>query len=324
MSAGTAYTKRYGGGFINLPTTTTPIDSAFLNAVEAALREIYAVPPSADGQVMQWDNASTRIGPALLLNKNVDPAAAIAYSKLALGTSIVNADIAGAAAIAYSKLSLANQVVNADIAAGAAIAASKLAAYPTDVTKALKGDGTWAKVPTVTYALTSNAPASPGDGDIWIAVDSLTLATYQWMFRWNNGSSNTDKWEFVGGPPQRTFLSTSENVASAAYVDLATVVSLTNARAGVYDIYHGADSTTDGGTGTDSIWGAIKLGAAATADAESWINAGKAAAPATMSRTLYGYALAASTVLKQQYKSSNATARAISKRWIALTPVRVS
>lgn len=40
----------------------------------------------------------------LIVNADVNAAAAIAYSKLNLSTSIVNADIAGAAAIAYSKL----------------------------------------------------------------------------------------------------------------------------------------------------------------------------------------------------------------------------
>lgn len=83
---------------------------------------------------------------ALLLDANVDPSAAIAYSKLALAASIVNADIASGAAIAYSKLALTGailnadlagsiaysklvltgSVVNADIASGAAIAYSKL------------------------------------------------------------------------------------------------------------------------------------------------------------------------------------------------------
>jgi hypothetical protein len=63
---------------------------------------------------------------ALLTNSNIDPAAAIAYSKLALAASIVNADISGSAAIAYSKLNLATSILNSDISASAAIAYSKL------------------------------------------------------------------------------------------------------------------------------------------------------------------------------------------------------
>ena len=48
--------------------------------------------------------SGTALGFGLLVNNNVDAAAAIAYSKLNLATSIVNADVAAAAAIAASKL----------------------------------------------------------------------------------------------------------------------------------------------------------------------------------------------------------------------------
>lgn len=64
----------------------------------------------------------------LIVNADVNAAAAIAYSKLNLATSIVNADIAAAAAIAYSKLNLSSSIVNADISASAGIDLSKLAA----------------------------------------------------------------------------------------------------------------------------------------------------------------------------------------------------
>ena len=118
MSAGTAYTKRYAGGFADLPSQTSAIDSTFLNAVEVALLQLIGSAPSADAQVMQWDNANTRFGPALLLNKNIDPSAAIAKSKLDFtgGNGIVNADVAAGAAIARSKLDFAAGLVNADIA----------------------------------------------------------------------------------------------------------------------------------------------------------------------------------------------------------------
>jgi hypothetical protein len=54
-------------------------------------------------------------------------AGSIAYSKLSLSGSIVNADISASAAIAYSKLSLTGSLVNADVSVSAAIAYSKLA-----------------------------------------------------------------------------------------------------------------------------------------------------------------------------------------------------
>lgn len=61
-----------------------------------------------------------------IVNADIDAAAAIAYSKLALTGGIVNADINASAAIAYSKLSLTNGIVNADVNTAAAIAYSKL------------------------------------------------------------------------------------------------------------------------------------------------------------------------------------------------------
>lgn len=62
-----------------------------------------------------------------IVNADVSASAAIAYSKLNLAGSIANADVASGAAIAYSKLNLTGNVVNADINASAAIAYSKLA-----------------------------------------------------------------------------------------------------------------------------------------------------------------------------------------------------
>lgn len=61
-----------------------------------------------------------------VVNADVSASAAIAYSKLNLASSIANADVSPTAAIAYSKLNITGSVVNADIATGAAIAYSKL------------------------------------------------------------------------------------------------------------------------------------------------------------------------------------------------------
>ena len=71
--------------------------------------------------------ASGPITSSTIVNSDVNAAAAIAYSKLALTNSIVNADINSTAGIVYSKLNLSNSIQNADINSGAAIAYSKLA-----------------------------------------------------------------------------------------------------------------------------------------------------------------------------------------------------
>lgn len=67
----------------------TPITTLALGAADTVLRM------NAGGTAYEY---------AKLSNANIDAAAAIAYSKLNLSTSIVNGDIAAAAAIAYSKL----------------------------------------------------------------------------------------------------------------------------------------------------------------------------------------------------------------------------
>ena len=230
MSAGSAYTQRYAGGFLNRPTTSTPVDSTFLNAVETALAQLLGVAPSADGQVAQWDYANTRFGPALLLNKNVDPAAAIAYSKLNLAGGIVNADVNAAAAIAYSKLSLANQIKDADIASAAAIAISKLAGYPTDATKFARGDGTWA-APAMVQLYDSTlgvATASFDVSSISGAYNHLRLhllirgdtaaANTRFQMRFNNDTAGNYDWQRMflaaAGPPggQESFAATSLEV----------------------------------------------------------------------------------------------------------------
>lgn len=69
---------------------------------------------------------SNEILDGTIVNADINAAAAIAYSKLALTNSIVNADINATAAIAYSKLNLVGSIINTDVNAAAAIAYSKL------------------------------------------------------------------------------------------------------------------------------------------------------------------------------------------------------
>jgi hypothetical protein len=62
-----------------------------------------------------------------IVNADVSTSAAIAYSKLNLAGTITNSDVSTSAAIAYSKLNLTGNILNADINASAAIAYTKLA-----------------------------------------------------------------------------------------------------------------------------------------------------------------------------------------------------
>jgi hypothetical protein len=82
------------------------------------------------GDVTSVGNA-TAIASNVIVNADINSAAAIAYSKLALSSSIVNADISTSAAVVYSKLALSNSIVNADINSAAAIVDTKLATIAT-------------------------------------------------------------------------------------------------------------------------------------------------------------------------------------------------
>src|SRR5215471_12630317 len=99
-----AYPKRYPGGFVDLPAQTTDIDSQFLNNVETSLLRLDAIDPSLDGLLYQWVQATGKYGAALLMDKNVDPAAAIAWSKINTTGQIKDADVAASAAIGASKV----------------------------------------------------------------------------------------------------------------------------------------------------------------------------------------------------------------------------
>ena len=97
----------------------------------------YPNPQIRAGVIVNADvNAAAAIAYSKLLltnsivNADVNTAAAIAWGKINSALAIINADVALAAGIVYSKLNLTNSIVNADIAAGAAIALSKLAVDP--------------------------------------------------------------------------------------------------------------------------------------------------------------------------------------------------
>jgi hypothetical protein len=122
-----SYAQRWAGGFAD-NNGAKPADAQFLNAVETALLGLLGAAPT-DGQVSVYDNALGRFKTLLLTNAHIDPAAAIAKSKLA-ALALVDADVSAGAAIAASKLA-------------GNIPASKLASYPASSTSFLRGDGTW-------------------------------------------------------------------------------------------------------------------------------------------------------------------------------------
>lgn len=91
-----------------------------------------------------------------ITNSQVDAAAAIAYSKLNLATSIVNADVNASAAIAWTKLSktgssLADLTTRSasDLSSGT-VAEARLGSGTGSANKVLRGNSTWGDAPGIT------------------------------------------------------------------------------------------------------------------------------------------------------------------------------
>lgn len=178
-----AYSPFYSGGYVDGSSGGTPISAAALNNTENGLVAAAAIadaaipapasPSTSDG--LTWTGTAWTNGK--LANANVDPAAAIAYSKLNLAGGIVNTDISGSAAIA----------------------ASKIAGYPSDVTKALLGNGTWASLSgATTYrkvtTQTVNTTVSATDllnGEITLAAGVLGTTGVARFTAWGDGLQNS-------------------------------------------------------------------------------------------------------------------------------------
>lgn len=184
--------------------------------------------------------------------------------------------------------------------------------------------GLAATYPTIGTAL----PGSPVDGQEFILTDSLTAPTYAWTFKYVAGISDANKWVFIGGSPAVSETSTDSTVGSATYVDpTSTVVSITVPRAGVYIIDYGYTVTGLNTADTFQWYGSPKIGAAATldADAAGWFlgtssgNAGGGSPSRWQRKTL-----AASDLIKMQYRGNGATSKTLDSQFLKITPVRIA
>lgn len=193
---------------------------------------------------------------ALLVNANIDAAAAIAYSKLALTGSIVNADISASAAIDFSKLAALSSanilvgsvgnvatstavtgditisnvgvtaigsgvIVNADINASAAIAFSKLASLTS--ANILVGSG--GNVATAA-AVTGDVSLSNAGVTALVATTNATLTTLSAAAGVDVHGTNTNddaSAGYVGEYIEGLVASPTNFSASATVQDLTTV-----------------------------------------------------------------------------------------------------
>lgn len=172
------------------------------------------------------------------------------------------------------------------------------------------------------YGVSASPPGSPVDGMIWRLPAASGSGVY-WFFQYDS-SQATYKWVFMGGAPLSHEILTDESTTSITYVDLATVgPTLTLPRAGDYKVEFGAQlNNASAGTGTVA---AIKRGAAATSDNDAIVHTLPTTANlvTTNARAIVLTGMAASDVVKMQYKSGGATAAHALRRWMMITPIRV-
>ncbi len=141
-----------------------------------------------------------------------------------------------------------------------------------------------------------------------------------WHLRYNLATTD---WRFLGGAPLYSEVLTDETSSSSGYQDLGTVgPSITVPLDGDYDI-EVADTGYDTVNNGQNLVTALKMGATATADADSFSNTGAAASPGIgASRRYRKTSVTASTVLKVQYKRANATSH-WANRTIQIRPARI-
>jgi hypothetical protein len=177
----------------------------------------------------------------------------------------------------------------------------------------------WGNTTTVS-AMAGGPPGSPADGDIWVAT-AVDANGVRWAFQYNAGSASSFKWEFIGGAAVKSVTDNDESTAAVPYVDLATVQSITLARAGDYDVHWGCGAYhTASGAGTVMNIGITKSGAL---QFDSGITLATLNGELDSTRRHF-YTAAAADVLKMQFGTNGGAGAHFLKRYFYIVPVRIS
>jgi hypothetical protein len=175
-----------------------------------------------------------------------------------------------------------------------------------------------------TSPMSGGPPASPADGDIWIAtnVDSSGL---RWQFQYA-AAAPTYKWAFIGGsmmqggPSGTIALATTQTTP----IDVTGGPTITIPRSGIYDFAFGAD-LLNGGTfaGVYVLFAQLYAGAAAQLQPVYAHHVGSAWQGGNFANT-YQQSLGAGTVLNfktwMDRVGSNSSA---ANCWVQMTPLAI-
>jgi hypothetical protein len=171
-------------------------------------------------------------------------------------------------------------------------------------------------------ARVTSLPANPSNNqEVYYVADATNGVV--WHLKYNAGSASAYKWEFVGGSPMFHEIAADQGTASATYVDLGTAGPTVTLPAlqGDYRLMWKAETYSTGGTPAAYMTPSIGGAAPAAADEAVWSFSTVGITNQT-GRQLVKTALAASAVIKLQYKVSANTVNWL-KRSLWVTPIRV-
>lgn len=174
--------------------------------------------------------------------------------------------------------------------------------------------------PTVVTSL----PSNPYDGqEIEYVADSTNGVV--WRFRYRAASGSSYKWEFVGGRPLYSEVTTTESTTSGSYAALATAgPSVALPFAGDYDVTIGCRSFCT--TASVDTYMSYDIGGTGAVDADSLVHhtgpgGTFSSASSGFVRTRRKTGLTAVT-LTSKYKTSGGTAYWLN-RYMSVAPVRI-
>jgi hypothetical protein len=179
------------------------------------------------------------------------------------------------------------------------------------------------KLLTASSTYSTTPPATPVDGQLW-AYPADTTNGVIWLFRYRTAAT-TYKWEYVGGSPLTSAVSTLETTTTTgSYVNLATVgPSVTVPRAGFY-LTTGSAVITDSTTQSNAGIG-VGIGDFSTQDVEAPANIAFAGAASAVSVTYRSSsALTASQEIRMKYRHLAAGQLGVFQRYLHVWPIRVS
>lgn len=199
--------------------------------------------------------------------------------------------------------------------------------YATDIDVVFYDTGTsWVAIrgPVTVTSL----PSSPFDGqEVYYVADATNGVI--WHLKYRAAAPGSYKWEFVGGAPLTHEVATAETTSSTSFADLATVgPTITVPLAGDY-LFTGAAKVEVSSASNNSYLAALKIGAGAIADDDAFVdftNDNGLTAPrgSMQARTIRRNGIAAATVCKMQFRTTNGAAvPTFRRRSLAVTPIRV-